>query len=236
MRAIVGLLALAGCRFDFDAVPQDAAPDATEHPAPITFVQNLGAWGVVSTTTATLSFNNPVAAHDAIIVALYVKGAPVLDALTDTLDNTYQVVLGPVTDGGQTLYIAVALDSPAGLDDIDVRMTAAPNAAVELFIHEYAGIAEFDVATYGAGAMFGPDAMQSGTIATHHAGELLFGYGIGPCVHASTSFVLRTDVHGDVSEDIVVEPGTHQLTATSSCPASGDRWELLAAAFRPQQL
>jgi hypothetical protein len=229
------LVVAVGCRVHFDDVAVDAHLDAAATPAVIAYAQTAAAWNMNGMMATTITLPNPVVAHDAIIVAMSVAtNAVTLDAITDTAGNTYAIVLGPVEDAGSRAYIALAMDVAPGPTAVTAFLSATPNSSLELFANEYANIARtaaFDDSSFGIGMTFGLDAMQSGLVTTRQAGELLYAYGLGPCVHAGSGLDLRTDYHGDVTEDLIVGAGPHQMTATATCPATGNHWQLLAASF-----
>jgi hypothetical protein len=235
--ASAGLLAGASSCVDIpNVVP--APPTPMEAGPSIAFVQAQTT--NVRSGTATLSFTNAVGAHAAIIVCFDYDSKSVTPAgptgVTDTLGNAYNLVLGPVPGFDDTIYIAVAANSPPGRDTITVTLTGAPYSYFEVYAHEYAGIAmsnPSDQTSWTAGTSTAPDGMISGPIVTTAPNDLLFGFGQSAGMSAGgEGFLPRTSFDGNVTEDKVVNTvGTYQATATM---LSGTHWTMLAAAFKGQ--
>jgi hypothetical protein len=232
-----GLLASISACVDIPSVAT-SPPDAG---SPIAFVQaqtsNAG-----SSSTATVSLGNAIAAHDAIVLCMVYDSTSISPAPTpvkDTLGNTYSLVVGPAVGDG-TVYVAVASDSPPGRDTITVTLSGTTNSYFEVYAHEYAGLAQaapFEDGSFGTGTTSAVDGMASGPVATTGSDSLLFGCGQAPGVAASgTGFTLRTSFDGNVTEDAVVHgAGTQMVSATmASAAPPGFRWTMLGAAFKGQ--
>src|SRR5262245_42700317 len=94
-----------GTPLDSVAMSDGESADA-ELIAPIAFVQASTTKPTAVTTTLALPGN--VGLHDAIVVCLNYPSASgaTLSTITDTLGNTYSVVVGPITAAGNIHYIA----------------------------------------------------------------------------------------------------------------------------------
>jgi hypothetical protein len=225
----------ADARFD---VGVDARADAgVDAPTlvPIDVVQASTTKPTAAITT--LPFMAPVDAHDAIIVCL---NYPIADAgvtlvsLTDTLGNSYAVVVGPVDGSNNVHYVAVALDSGAGADTLTLTLSGATNGGSDLLILEYSGLAlanAFDVSAWASGSSTATDGMQSGHATTTAAHELILGYAEGNVASAGTGFMEHANQSNNVTEDRVVDAvGSYQAVATSTSGA----WTMIMATFRGQ--
>jgi hypothetical protein len=196
---------------------------------PITFVQQNTIKPTAAVTT--LSFNNPVAAHDAIIVCLNFPAASnaTLSGITDSLGNSYAVVVGPIVGNGATHYVAVALDSKPGSDTLSVTATVAPNSGSDLFALEYSGLAlsgAFDVSASNSG---NSTALASGNAPTTSPHELLIGYAEASNAAAGTGFTARATLSGNLIEErVVTSTGSYSATAT----ANAGGWEMILATFK----
>ncbi len=217
----------------FVAPPVDSGVDASDAgvdaSVPITFVQ--GNSSHPSTAAATLAFNTPVAAGDAILVAFFCGSAATLSSVTDSLGNTFQTVVGPDPGSNNNHYIAIAPGSAAGADSVTVTLSAAP-AGFNLFILEYAGLAPasaFDVTSTGSDTAADTDGgMASGFATTTAANELIFGLADSVGGAAGAGFTLRFPQAGNFVEDQVVSSaGSYEATGT----ATSGSWTLVMATF-----
>ncbi len=209
--------------------PPDASIDAP--PTPIAFVQQNTAKPTATTTTIALP--DQVGAHDAIIVCLNYPLAAnaTLTSITDTLNNTYTVVLGPHPGNSDQHYIAVAFDTAPGTDTLTLTLSAATNGGSDLLVVEYSGLAlsgAFDVKSAMSG---NGTAMTSGTAQTTAAHELLVGYAEAPSATAGTGFTMRANQSGNIEEDqVVFATGAYEATATTTTGV----WTMMLATFKGQ--
>lgn len=72
-----------------------------------------------------LVFHDQVQQHDAIIVCFSFPSGNSLDSISDSLDNTYSVVVGPVMSNNYLHYIAIAASSAGGSDTVTVTLSTA---------------------------------------------------------------------------------------------------------------
>jgi hypothetical protein len=208
--------------------------DAGGSEASIAFVQ-AGETDNASANTVSLAFGRDVGAHDSIIACVTVYTTAVtLVGVTDSRQNAYTTVMGPLDGNGTRHYLALASNVTGGPDTLTATMSANPSAYLSIHIHEYAGLADsnaFDVGSFSTGTSNAVDGMQSGAKSTSANLELVFGYGIASTTAPGTGFTARTGFEtGDVTEDeIVATRGTYQATATMT---SGTQWEMVTALFK----
>ena len=220
----VGVLVIgAGCgRVAFD--PHDAQPP------PIDFVQAQASRPL--TATATLGLPSPVAVHDAIVVCFDVQAASGADLtqVTDTLGNSYAVIVGPVIQLGHVHYIVVALDSPAGADTVTITLAAPPTGS-NLLVAEYAGLAlvdAFDAGANASGTGAASSPITSGVATTTAPHELVRGYAEAMSSSAGAGFTTRATRAGDLIEDqVVTAVGSYEATAIVT-----GTWTMMMVTFR----
>ena len=208
-----------------------AMTDAGSTPPPITFVQVSTVKPAAATTM--LGLNQAVTAHDAIIVCLnYPTAAGTLTSLTDSQGNAYNVVVGPISSGGDVHYVAVALNVSGGADTLTVSLSAAPQSGADLFVLEYSGLAlanAFDVFAHQSGTA---TALTSGSATTTAAHELILGYAEASATTAGAGFASRATLSGNLVEDeVATTAGAHTATATTT---SSGTWTMIMATFRGQ--
>jgi len=213
-----------------DDAPQatnDASPDAALRP--ITFVQQATAKPTAVTTT--LDLPNPVGSHDAIIICLnfpVATGATITD-ITDTLGNSYAVVVGPVTRSSNVHYIAAAFNAHPGADTLSITLSAAPANDADLMADEYSGLALSDAFDVSANASGNGTAMASGPATTTVAHELILGYAEAPSATAGTGFTEHSNQSGNIVEDFVAfTAGPYTATATTTA----GNWTMILATFK----
>src|SRR5262249_21271988 len=139
----------------------------------IAFVQFKN--GHVNTASAEVTFEMPIAAHSTIIACFDFNSTSVSAAsVTDSLGNAYDTVVGPYDRTGFRHYVAIADDSPPGTDSVTI--TADALTSMQIYLHEYAGVAAVDQVAMATGTSTAVDAMASGFATTTSAPELIFGY------------------------------------------------------------
>jgi hypothetical protein len=214
--------------------PRGDAPGegAIDAPVPAIATAQVAASSSITAANA-VAFPDPVQDHDAIIVCFtFPSGSATLQAITDSLDNTYSVVVGPVVTNGLVHYIALASNSAAGSDTVTVTLSAAEsnNNSSEALALEYTGLAltdPFDAADYdsaGSGTV-----MSSGSVTTSVAHELLLAYGHSSDPMAGPGYTARDSGGGNslVEDRIVFATGNYTATATTDAGI----WTLILATF-----
>jgi hypothetical protein len=223
--------ARAGDAGDGGAVQDSGSEAARVDAGPITFKQVI-AVNPGHAATASAKFDKDVLAHSAIIVAIDADGAPTMSSITDSLANTYQPVASPHDGLVGRLWMVYALDSKAGPCTITVTLAAAANSFLEVYAHEYSGIATanaFDVLRVADGTSGATDAVRSGT-APLGTNELLFAHVLSGTAVAGTGFTGRSNFDSNLTEDrIVAQAGTYEGIATM---VGGAGWTMQMAAFR----
>jgi hypothetical protein len=213
----------AGCGRIFDPAPTSTPPD---------FVQ-VG-FNFTTDTSLSVSFEKPIGSGNTIVIALDVFGpeTAAVTAVTDTLGNHF-TVLGPFDSSVERHYLAYAEDTVPGTDAITAAVDTA--ASLELYIHEYSGLApaaSLDAVQWANGSSLAVDGMQSGFATTTAPVEVVFAFAectSGTCA-SGTGFTLRSHGHGNVTEDhIVTSIGSYQAVATSLDSAT---WTIVMATFR----
>jgi hypothetical protein len=211
-----------------DAVRSDAAAPSDGATAAVIAVVQATADDSTAAINV-LSFDDQIQQHDAIIVCFSLpSGHATLGSITDSLDNTYSVVVGPIVTNGFGHYIAIAPDSPAGSDAVAVTLSEAASADWELLALEYTGLSltqPFDADAYDSG---NGSAMSSGSASTSSAHELLFAYGhaTGPMV--GSGYTARDTGNNSLVEDeVVFATGNYDATGT----ATSSIWTLILATF-----
>jgi len=212
-------------------------PDARQPDAfvvPIAYVQHDTVKPTTSPTTLTLP--SMVTAHDTIIVCFNfpTSAGASLTSLTDSLGNTYNVVVNNVVGNSEQHYIAVAYDVAGGADTLSLALSATVSGA-DMLVVEYSGIAStnaYDVDAYASGTTStAMTTISSGTATTTFAHELIVGYAEAPSATMGTGFTMRAMQSGNIVEDReVYATGTYAATAVTG--AGG--WEMLMATFKGQ--
>lgn len=217
-----------------DARPVDARPiDGPVGPPPILFKQ--AAMSKPTAMVSTLAFPGSVGAHHAIVVCLNfpVASGATLTSITDSLNNTYSVLVGPFSGAGDLHYIAAAYDTAAGADTLTISFSIAPTTGggTDLMIMEYSGVAlanAFDVHAEATGT---GTAMDSGPATTTFGHELIVGYAEAPAATPGSAFTERALQTGNLTEDqIVTAIGTYDATATTTTGT----WTMMMATFKGQ--
>jgi len=186
--------------------------------------------------SGTLTFGI-VTPHDAIVVAVdFTNGGTALASVTDTLQNTYVPVVGPVLANGVECYILLAQNTLGGPNTITVTLSPAPSQnTFEAYAVEYAGLATsntLDQTGWAVGMSKAVDGMATAAKMTTSPHELIFGYGLTGIAVAGTGFKLESNLDGNVIEDKeITSVGSYQATATMT---SGMTWAMLMATFRGQ--
>ena len=229
------LFLLAGCNRVF-GVEDTGLVDAGQVDAaiPITLVQATASEAKTATVNA-LPFQNPLAAGDAVVAAVYVEGvsrAPMVKTISDDQGLTYTLVVGPIADPNPAnLYIFAALGTTAGPDTVTVT-TSSQASAIEIYIHEFHDLVSIGsgAGTTGTSAADVPDAMRSGSVDIAAPNALLFGFGVTNIASAGTTFATYSSFDNNVSEGLVItSPGSYEAFETPS--GTGGTWTMLGAAF-----
>jgi hypothetical protein len=194
-----------------------------------------------TSSALTMSLPHAVDAGDAILVCLNfpvggVGTGPELEAVTDSLDNTYDIVVSNYIADGQAHYVAAAYGSPAGLDTLTLAMAGdIGSGGTDWFALEYANLlatSAFDVAAENNGDNTGSNAFMTSDHATTRFGnELILGYAEAPGATVGTGFVQHASESGNLVESQVqANAGSYQATASTTTGS----WTMIMATFRGQ--
>ncbi len=219
----------AGAELDAaEGDPELDAPAETSAATPA-FVQDNAGEGASGATMAMIPFQAAVTAHDTIVVAFDYDAAPTI-TVTDTLNDTFQVAVGPVGNGVNCM-IWYALDVAGGPDTVIFTASYAPPTFFEIYVHEYSGISAFDVGSSQNSTAVTSGVIESGFVPTSVPNELLFGFAATGTATAGVGFTTRSQFNENLTEDMIAATaGPHEATAT----ANGSGWVMSMAAFRPR--
>ncbi len=185
-------------------------------------------------TTTSATFNASTVAGRTIVAYLIwdnTGGA----SLTDTRGDTFVPVSAPTIWAGKySAQVFYASGIAGGTDTVTARFNTSVSSFGVLYIHEYAGISTTNPVDVTVAASGSSTLMNSGSIATTSASDLLFGAGVSDNVvtAAGSGFTARDLTFGNITEDRVAgSPGSVSATATHS----GSMWGMQLVAFRAAQ-
>ncbi|MEO7110187.1 MAG: hypothetical protein ABI183_07115 [Polyangiaceae bacterium] len=196
---------------------------------PIEFVQGSAvAFG--SSDAGTMAITITAAQPGDTLIVATVNDGTATAQITDDHGDLFTAVNGPYgAPHGVRDYIFAAIDVPGGAQLVTISLTGSRPNYVELYVMEYSGIGSFDVGS--ANLIDAAGTLESGTVMTKAAGELLFAW--SECqgtVGLGFGFTSRSTASGDLIEDkIAGAPGVYEATSTTN--AAG---EILLAAFGPK--
>jgi hypothetical protein len=195
-----------------------------------------------ATGDASVDLLKEVTARNAIVVAVAFSPAnptTTLVGIHDSLQNNYEILLGPYSGfPGHSLYLAAAFNVKGGPDTVELELSGAPTATLEVYASEYSGIAWTDagdsVAT-GAGNAMSADASVSVSVRATTAGELVYAFFIayGKAVTSGSDFATRSTSFGDLVEDRISD-ASGPVSVTSVITDNGAAWAAIAATLRSQ--
>jgi hypothetical protein len=199
------------------------------------FVQGNADNVIAAVDHFTVAFKNNVTAGDLIVVAAFWDGSATALSVTDTLSNVYTAV-GPLKKGAGVLanwntQLFYAKNIQGGAASVTIKLSAAATSEIDLYVHEYSGAdltAPLDVTSVNVGLGGTAD---SGSVATHSANELIFGFEIdaSQSAGAGSGFEQRSNFVGDPTEDKIVRTvGSYNATVHSG----GSDWVMWMAAFK----
>ena len=196
---------------------------ATVCPAAISFVQQNSAVPQTAQSSVSVVYTTAQVAGDTNIVAIgWSDTTSSVTAVTDTKGNVYSPAVGPTRQTGihsQAIYVAKnVVAAAAGANTVAVSFSAAvPYADVRIL--SYRGLDTSSPVEAVAGTVGTGTALNSGSVTTANANDLLFGasYVSTRVTAAGAGFTNRviTSPDGDIAEDeIVTVAGTYSATAT----------------------
>ena len=187
---------------------------------------------VTSGKSISVGFKSPnVAGH--LIIAYVIWNNTGSVSLSDSRGNAYISAVGPTTfdSGKSSAQVFYAKNIAAGANTITATFATSVTTYGILYIHEYSGLdptAPLDVVAAGSGTS---TSMNSGSVTTKNANDLLFGAGVSTygVTKAGTSYVIRSTDFGNISEDRSVSAvGSYNATATQN----GSSWAMQLLALK----
>jgi hypothetical protein len=209
----------------------DAAGDAPGPPRPggIQYVQGNAGANVNNQATVSVTLPQPVTAGDAIVVAVDATSDQMI-AVSDTLGSQYTIAYSTDDGNGIESGIAYALDVAGGTAIVTFTIdTTNPVQFLEVYVHEFSGIAVPDGATGMSGTSMD---MHSGPVTTTAAHDLIFAFGATGRASAGNGFTPLLDFNANLSE-YAIQTAAGPIEATETMN-SGIDWILTMAAFKPR--
>jgi glucose/arabinose dehydrogenase/PKD repeat protein len=208
------------------ALPRvDAAAAATP-----TFVQ-VRAKEIKSGTTNSLAFNSANTAGNLIVVyAIWSNTGSA--TVSDSRGNSYATAAARTTwSGTSSVQVFYARNVAAGANTVTVTHATAVNSYSVIYIHEYSGIDKVDPVDVTRSANGTGSTMNSGSLTTTNAADLLFAAGASSAsiTAGSAGYTTRSTAFGNRTQDQrVTAPGSYNATATQS----GAAWAMQLVAFK----
>ena len=195
------------------------------------FVQSA-AFQITSGTSVSVAFPNPNTSGN-LIVAYVVWDNSGLVWLSDSQGNTYASAVGPTKYSGdktnaQAFYAKNVL---GGSNRLTATFATAVTSYGILYIHEYSGIDQTNPVDATIAASGSSASMNSGSVTTRNATELLFGAGESnnAVTNAGVGYTARSSAYGNITEDqIVTITGSYDATATQN----GQDWVMQMVTFK----
>jgi chitodextrinase len=187
---------------------------------------------ITSGKSISVGFNSSnVAGH--LIVAYVIWNNIGSVSLSDSRGNAYISAVGPTTfdSGKSSAQLFYAKNIAGGPNAVTATFSTSVTAYGILYIHEYSGLdttAPLDVVAAASGTNAN---MNSGSVTTKNASDLLFGAGVSTLgvTNAGTSYVVRSTDFGNISEDRNVSAvGSYNATATQN----GNSWAMQFLALK----
>ena len=167
------------------------------------FVQSA-AFQITSGTSVSVTFTNPNTSGN-LIVAYVVWDNSGLVSLSDSQGNTYASAVGPTQYSGdktnaQAFYAKNVL---GGSNRLTATFATAVTSYGILYIHEYSGIDQTNPVDATIAASGSSASMNSGSVTTKNATELLFGAGESnnAVTNAGVGYTARSSAYGNITED-----------------------------------
>jgi hypothetical protein len=185
-----------------------------------------------SGSDVSLSLTHPVQAGDAIVMCLNFAAdtGTKLTAVTDSLGNSYDIVVNTFFGDGEAHYVAAAYGSPGGHDTLTLQLDGSVGSGgTDWFVLEYAGLLGSDAFDASAAQTGSGTMMQSGVATTHYDNELLLGYAEAPSASPAGNYTERATQSGNLVEDEVSgSAGMHGAIATTTAGS----WTMILTTFR----
>jgi hypothetical protein len=221
---VTGLIAAFLFVFLFGDHPVSAA-------ATPTFIQSNA---VEVTTGTTVSSAFPAANTAGNLIVVFVMWSNTGNvSISDTRGNAYTSAVGPTirpTNKNQQIFYAKNITGGANTVTATFATSVAGGSGI-LYIHEYSGIDTTSPVDVTAAASGTGSAMNSGSVNTTNATDLIFGGGGSDnnVTQIGAGFTSRSTFVGNITEDKnVTSTGSYSATATHD----GTSWAMLMVAFK----
>ncbi|HSX28375.1 MAG TPA: fibronectin type III domain-containing protein [Candidatus Saccharimonadales bacterium] len=186
---------------------------------------------ISSGNSNSVTFASANTAGDLIVVYVLWNNTDAVN-LSDSLGNTYAAATAKTSWGGGSSQAFYAKNILGGTNTVKATFATNINAYAIVQTHEYAGMSktnplESTVGTTGSGT-----AMNSGSLTTATANDLLFAASgsVGSVKSISSAYTGRLTTSGNRTMDrVAAAPGSYNATATNS----NGGWTLQLIAFRP---
>jgi glucose/arabinose dehydrogenase len=203
--------------------------DATAAATP-TFVQ-VRAKEVTSGTTNRLAFSSANTAGDLIVVyAIWSNTGST--TVSDSRGNAYSTAAARTTWGGtSSAQVFYARNVAAGANTVTVTHATAVNSFSAIYIHEYSGIDKVSPVDVTQSAIGTGSAMNSGSVTTTNAADLLFAAGASNAAITAggSGYTARSSAFGNRTQDRrVTATGSYNATGTQN----GGAWVMQLVAFK----
>jgi hypothetical protein len=210
---------------------------ASQARADIRFVQQNAAIPQSPQQTVMVNFTNPQTTGNLnIVVVGWNDATATVTSVTDSLGNSYQLAVGPTTDGGgnltQSIYYAANIGSAgAGANTVTVTFSRAA-IYPDIRIIEFSGVGTLSPVDVTAGAGGNSATSSSGPATTTNGYDLIFGANmvVTWTFNPGTGFtnIVITD-DGDIAEyEIASSAGSYNATA----PLGAGPWVMQMVAFK----
>ena len=216
------MLVLVGALLGIALPRIDAAAAAT--PA---FVQ-VRAKKVRSGTTNSLAFNNANTAGNLIVVYAIWSNTGSVCRTAAAMPTPPRPPAPPGRWSSQVFY---ARNVAGGTNTVTATHATAVNSFSAIYIHEYSGIDKVNPVDVTRSALGTGSAMNSGSVTTTNAADLLFAAGASSAstTAGGTGYTTRSTAFGNRTQDRnVTATGSYNATATRN----GSAWVMQLVAFR----
>lgn len=206
-------------------------------PPPVKLVQQVALTAGTGVSKASQIFTIPSVAGDLIVVGVKWGDQTIsVASVTDDKNNTYTSAIGPTNWSGtaKRAQIFYAKNIIGGGAPITITVTLTGNATSSFYIYqlEYSN-ADINAPLDATAATIGTaTTVSSGTVLTHSANELIFGFSIADSVgiNSGTGFTAESTFRGNLVEDMpVFTTGTYAATGTGTGVSN---WFMQMATFK----
>jgi chitodextrinase len=185
---------------------------------------------ISSGTTDSVTFASANTAGNLIVVYVLWNNTNTV-GVSDSKGNTYAAATAKTTWGGGSSQAFYAKNISSGSNIVKATFATSINSFAIIQAHEYAGMSKTNPLESTIGASGSGTAMNSGTLTTANANDLLFAASgsVGSVKSIDSSYTGRLTTSGNRTMDkVAATAGSYNATATNS----GGGWTLQLIAFR----